>query len=95
MMVYRVAWLADQGRTPNVEAAMAKSYGTELEQRIAEAMGSLFQMAGVLGPDSARAALGGRVARAMLYAPAYTIQGGTSNILRNVIAHRGLGLPAD
>ncbi len=95
MMVYRVAWLADQGRTPNVEAAMAKSYGTELEQRIAEAMGSLFQMAGVLGPGSPRAALGGRVARAMLYAPAYTIQGGTSNILRNIIAHRGLGLPAD
>jgi alkylation response protein AidB-like acyl-CoA dehydrogenase len=94
LMVYRVAWLADQGRVPNVEAAMAKSYGTELEQRIAEAIGSLFQMAGVLGSDP-RAALDGRVARAMLYAPAYTIQGGTSNILRNIIAHRGLGLAAD
>jgi alkylation response protein AidB-like acyl-CoA dehydrogenase len=95
LMVYRVAWLADHGRTPNVEAAMAKSYGTELEQRVAEAIGSLFQMAGVLGPGSPRAALGGRVARATLYAPAYTIQGGTGNILRNIIAHRGLGLPAD
>jgi alkylation response protein AidB-like acyl-CoA dehydrogenase len=44
---------------------------------------------------TARAARGGRVARAQLYAPAYTIQGGTSNILRSIIAHRGLGLPAD
>ncbi len=38
--------------------------------------------------------LDGRVARATLYAPAYTIMGGTSSILRNIIATRALGLPA-
>jgi alkylation response protein AidB-like acyl-CoA dehydrogenase len=37
--------------------------------------------------------LAGRVARALCYAPAYTIQGGTSSILRNVIGERLLGLP--
>jgi alkylation response protein AidB-like acyl-CoA dehydrogenase len=95
LMVYRIAWLADHGRVPNVEAAVAKSFGTELEQRIAETVAGLFQMAGLGLAGTPRAALGGRVARAVLYAPAYTIQGGTSNILRSVIAHRGLGLPAD
>lgn len=95
LMVYRIAWLADHGRVPNVEAAVAKSFGTELEQRIAETVAGLFQMSALGLAGTARAALGGRVARAVLYAPAYTIQGGTSNILRNIIAHRGLGLPAD
>ncbi|MFQ5699611.1 MAG: acyl-CoA dehydrogenase, partial [Myxococcota bacterium] len=41
-----------------------------------------------------RAALDGRAARGLLYAPAYTIQGGTSHILKNILATRGLGLPA-
>jgi alkylation response protein AidB-like acyl-CoA dehydrogenase len=95
LMVYRIAWLADQGRVPNVEAAVAKAFGTELEQRVAETVAGLFQMAGLGLAGTPHAALDGRVARALLYAPAYTIQGGTSNILRNVIAHRGLGLPAD
>lgn len=95
LMVYRIAWLADHGRVPNVEAAVAKSFGTELEQRIAETVAGLFQMSALGLAGTAHAALEGRVARALLYAPAYTIQGGTSNILRNIIAHRGLGLPAD
>jgi alkylation response protein AidB-like acyl-CoA dehydrogenase len=95
LMVYRIAWLADHGRVPNVEAAVAKSFGTELEQRIAETVAGLFQMSALGWAGSPHAVLGGRVARAVLYAPAYTIQGGTSNILRNIIAHRGLGLPAD
>ena len=95
LMVYRIAWLADHGRVPNVEAAVAKSFGTELEQRIAETVAGLFQMSALGLVGNPHAALGGRVARAVLYAPAYTIQGGTSNILRNIIAHRGLGLPAD
>src|SRR6185295_18869768 len=68
---------------------------TALEQRIAETVAGLFQMSALGWAGSPHAALGGRVARAVLYAPAYTIQGGTSNILRNIIAHRGLGLPAD
>jgi alkylation response protein AidB-like acyl-CoA dehydrogenase len=37
--------------------------------------------------------LAGRAARAVCYAPAYTIQGGTSEILRNIVAERILGLP--
>ena len=46
-----------------------------------------------MGRHLDNADLGGRSARNLLYSPAYTIQGGTNNILRNIVAERGLGLP--
>ena len=92
-MIYRIAWKLSQGITPTAETAHAKLYGTELEQRIATFAGE------VLGDD---ALLGGggtpfaaRVARAILNAPGLTIRGGTVEILRNIVAQRGLGLPRD
>jgi alkylation response protein AidB-like acyl-CoA dehydrogenase len=93
-MVYKVAWLLSQGVVPNYEAAMAKCYCTEFEQRLAQTVSSLLGEHSLLMPGSPAARLAGRAAREYLYAPAYTIQGGTSNILRNIIAIRGLGLQA-
>jgi len=92
-MVYRVADVLSSGRVPNRESAVTKAFCTELEQRIAAFASSLLGPAGQLAFDEPSAPLGGRGARALLYAPAYTIQGGTSEILRNIIAQRGLGLP--
>ena len=91
-MVYKVAWYLTQKIVPNYEAAMAKCFCTEVEQRIAKAVSELLGDYAVLLPGSPHARLAGRAAREYLYAPAYTIQGGTSNILRNIIAIRGLGL---
>ena len=91
-MVYKVAWYLTQKMVPNYEAAMAKCFCTEVEQRIAKAVSELLGDYAVLLPGSPHARLAGRAAREYLYAPAYTIQGGTSNILRNIVAIRGLGL---
>ena len=93
-MIYRVAALLSEGRIPNHEAAAAKTFCTSLEQRIAELAAEILGPASQLLPGSEHAPLHGRAARNLLYAPAYTIQGGTNNILRNIIATRGLGLPA-
>jgi len=93
-MIYKVAAILSAGRTPNHEAAVAKVFCTSLEQRIADLVARVLGPAAQLSLGTARAPLGGRAARALLYAPAYTIQGGTNEILRNIIAQRGLGLPA-
>ncbi|MEE8556821.1 MAG: acyl-CoA dehydrogenase family protein [Myxococcota bacterium] len=89
-MIYRVASMLTEGRVPNFEAAAAKTFCTTLEQSIANLASDL------LGPAS-QLTDGGllerRAARNLMYAPAYTIQGGTNEILRNIIARRGLDLP--
>jgi alkylation response protein AidB-like acyl-CoA dehydrogenase len=93
-MVYKVAWFLSKGMVPNYEAAMAKCFCTEVEQRVAQTVSNLLGDYAVLLPGSPAARLAGRAAQEYLYAPAYTIQGGTSNVLRNIMAIRGLGLQA-
>jgi 3-oxocholest-4-en-26-oyl-CoA dehydrogenase alpha subunit len=85
--------MLSQGRVPNFEAAVAKTFCTTLEQRITDLVSRILGDAGALDASDPRAPLAGRAARTLLYAPAYTIQGGTNNILKNIIAMRGLGLP--
>jgi len=62
--------------------------------RITDLISSIAGEVGALDATDPRAPFGGRAARTFLYAPAYTIQSGTNNILRNIIATRGLGLPS-
>ena len=67
-------------------SAATKTFCTEYEQRVAE---FCVRAAG------ARSLQWNRVSRNIVYAPAYTIMGGTTNILRNIIAERMLGLPRE
>jgi alkylation response protein AidB-like acyl-CoA dehydrogenase len=92
-LIYHVAALLSEGKVPGREAAAAKAVCTEIEQRIANLVTRALGAAGLLAPGAPGAPLGGRAARNLLYAPAYTIQGGTNNILRNIVATRVLGLP--
>jgi alkylation response protein AidB-like acyl-CoA dehydrogenase len=77
------------GQAPKQFSAATKTFCTELEQRIAS-----FCVA-ALGPAAmlAEPGLPQRVSRNVAYAPAYTIMGGTTQILRNILGERVLGLP--
>ena len=65
-------------------SAATKCFCTEHEQRVADFVARVF------GPQ---ALLWDQLGRGLAYAPGYTIMGGTSNVLRNILAERVLGLP--
>jgi alkylation response protein AidB-like acyl-CoA dehydrogenase len=94
-LIYRIAWQLSQGVTPTADTALAKLYGTELEQRLARFAGEVLGPYALLTSDARgiEVPLGGRVARAIVNAPGLTIRGGTVEILRNIVAQRGLELP--
>jgi alkylation response protein AidB-like acyl-CoA dehydrogenase len=90
---YRVASMQDRKLVPNYEASTAKLYHSELSQRIANTGVHVMGLYGQLEPDSPWARLKGRFERTYLTTVASTIAAGTSEIQRNIIATRGLGLP--
>lgn len=93
VLCYRVVWLLDRGKVPNFESSMIKLFGTELSQRVAQAGMGLMGLYGPLLRGSPRAFLGGLAPRLSMVSIPTTIAGGTSEVQRNIIAQRGLGLP--
>ena len=93
LISYRLITIQKRGGIPNYEASMNKNYGAELSQRIASTGMHLLGMLGGLSHNSELAPLRGRINHVYLSSVASTIAAGTSEVNRNVIATRGLGLP--
>ncbi len=77
-------------QAPAGYSAVTKIFCTEHEQRVAAFASRVLGVASLTGPDSV--SLPGRVSQNVVLAPAYTIMGGTGQILRNIIGERVLGL---
>ncbi|MCP4962804.1 MAG: acyl-CoA dehydrogenase [Actinomycetia bacterium] len=80
------------GQAPPGHSAIAKTFCTEFEQEVADFASHILGPRATLATDGE---LEGRVARNVVYAPSYTIMGGTTQILRNIIGERVLGLPRE
>ena len=94
LLSFVVVSIQANGGVPNMEASMNKMYGSELSQRMAYTemhvtgmRGQLRRPEGLESQDKIRAAMD-----YLTTVPA-TIAAGTSEIQRNIIATRGLGLP--
>jgi alkylation response protein AidB-like acyl-CoA dehydrogenase len=91
----RAVTAAVKGRQPGPEASVRKALADEHGQRI---MGLAKDLAGAHGMLAGSAPFGVTDAQwsyGYLFSPALTIGGGTSEVQRNIIAERALGLPHD
>jgi hypothetical protein len=86
-MSLSVAGLIQDGRDAAIHASLVKDLGAVLEQEIPEVARLLIDAEAPETDEDFRSAL----AQTTLMSPAYSLRGGTREILRGMIA-RGLGL---
>jgi len=93
VLAERSRWLESSGQPLSHEPEVTKVMVSELQQRLMQTCMKVLGPYGQLKEGSECAPLGGRIEWNYLHSFMTTIGGGTSEVGRNVIAQRGLGLP--
>ena len=90
----RIISMQARGQVPNYEASVSKIFAEALDKAVARTGTKLFGLyAHLWDPDEPRTPMMARHTQNYCFTVARSIGGGTSEIQRNVIATRGLGLP--
>lgn len=92
LLCYHTAWTIDQGKQPTSEAAMCKMFCNQFEQRLNDVAMKVLGSVSLIWGDSGWTPFGGELVNSYLWGPCYTLQGGSVEILKNIIAGRKLGL---
>lgn len=92
LLCWKIAWLQSSGAMPNAETSVAFLYGTELRLRFAELAMRVLGPFGTLRHGSEWAPLLGNV-QGLSRESLHLHGAGTSEVHRNIIAQRGLGMP--
>lgn len=93
LLLSRAAWLVVNGLPITYESSAGKVFADEAGQRLAQVGMKALGLYGQAQRDTRWAPLGGKMTRFYLTSVGHTIAGGTSEIIRNTLATRGLGLP--
>jgi alkylation response protein AidB-like acyl-CoA dehydrogenase len=93
MLQRRVISAALKERIPTIEASQYKLFMNEAGQRLANATLDMLGADGTMRCGERDSPIKGRFERSYRYTVVDTIGGGTSEIQKNIIARRGLGLP--
>jgi alkylation response protein AidB-like acyl-CoA dehydrogenase len=91
MMAHRIVTMLERGQEPVYQASMMKTFLAETTQRVAQTGMRILGLSAALRDERGPAVTW--VQRLYVASLALTIGMGTSEVLRNVIATRGLGLP--
>lgn len=83
-----IANMLEQGVTPDIVAALVKDMGTKFEQQVAE-VGRLLVTCSPSITSSSR--LDKLMAESILHSPGFTLRGGTTEILRGIVAKGVIG----
>jgi alkylation response protein AidB-like acyl-CoA dehydrogenase len=94
LMGYEAASILDSGVIPTVEVSVEKVFTSELRQRIADLALDLLGPDALLAHRGHDAPLGGKFERLYRSAPLMRFGGGTNEVLRDIIAQRGHGMPS-
>ena len=95
MHMMRVISKASAGEVPNIESSMFKLWTTTLGQRFADEFMTMFGATGTLRKGSQNAPANGRFEHIYRYSVVDTVGAGTSEVQKNILARRGLGLPVE
>ncbi|MDP2951703.1 MAG: acyl-CoA dehydrogenase family protein, partial [Chloroflexota bacterium] len=93
LLAWRVAWMQVHEVIPNYEAAMVKVFGSETDRRMAYAGMDILGLHCQLQKGSRYAPLEGFAEQWFRDSIRHVITRGTSEVMRNIVALRGLGLP--
>ncbi|OGO14818.1 MAG: hypothetical protein A2Z02_04345 [Chloroflexi bacterium RBG_16_48_7] len=93
LLSYRAAWIASKRMTPTGEVSISKTFSYEAQKRAAGNAMTILGSYGQLTKGSELARLNGLIQRWYVETFAFTLFTGSSEIQRNIIATRALGLP--
>jgi len=93
LLSYRAISLQARGEVPSVEASIARLHNTQLEQLVGHVGLEILGLTGQLTHDAREAPLEGLAWRQWVRNIPTTITAGTTEVQKNIIARRGLGLP--
>lgn len=93
LLCYLTAWTIDEGQKPTSQAALCKTFCTQYEQRLNDIAMRVIGPTARIPKRVDGSPLDVDLVACYLWAPSYTLQGGSVEILKNIVAQRGLGLP--
>ena len=93
LLYYQLAYMLDKEIVPNYQASAEKLFATEVAQHLTNFGMQIMGLYGQLKKDSKWAPINGRMELHYRWSIIETVYAGSSEVQRNIIALRGLGLP--